>query len=66
MGAAQIIRGQELYVWNYCDPSLRVSSRAALSCLSNDDVYSIVQKYTGDKDHLMPGEAPLMTFLRYE
>ena len=63
MGAAQIIRGQELYVWNYCDPSLRVSSRAALSCLSNDDVYSLVRNYKYD---LMPEEAPLTTFLRYE
>ena len=64
MNATEIIRSQEHYVWDYCDPSLRVSSRAALSCLSNDDVYFVVHAYH-DSD-LLPGEALLTNFLRYE
>ena len=65
MGAAKTIKEQELYVWDYCDPSLRVSSRVALSCLSNDDVYSVVRLY-GDSYDSIPGEALLTNFLRYE
>ena len=63
MNAIEIIRSQEHYVWDYCDPSLRVSSRAALSCLSNDDVYSVVRIYHSNS---VPEEALLTNFLRYE
>ena len=66
MDAAQVVREQELYVWDYCNPSLRISSRLALSCLSNDDVYTVLYKYEDGVDDLSPNVAPLADFMRYD
>lgn len=63
MGAAKIIKDQELYVWDYCDPSLRISSKLALSCLSNEDVYSIVRS---SLEGMSNREGSLTSFLQYE
>ena len=60
-----MIRDQELYIWDYCDPSLRISSRAALSCLSIDDVYSVVCEY-GYNRELEYDSTRLINFMQYE
>lgn len=59
-----MIQNQERYVWDYCDPSLRLSSRMALSCLSNDASYAVAQKY-GKSEHDYD-ETLLMNFIQYE
>lgn len=66
VGAAQVIKDQELYVWDYCDTSLRLSSRIALSCLSNDDAYTVARQYCGLVCGMGEDKTPLTTYMRYD
>lgn len=45
LNAAQIIRSEEPYLWDFCDLSLQLDSRMALACVEENKAYELIRSY---------------------
>ena len=59
--ATQIIESQEAHIWNFCEASVQISSRMALACLHEQQLFQLVKRCGSDFLHV----DLLMDFMRY-
>lgn len=57
----ETLQDQEAYVWDYCSPSLQVTSHMVYASVQDGKVFSLLKRYKED-----PNDRALMDFIRYE
>lgn len=59
--AAEMLKRQETYIWDFCDTSLQISSRMAYASVREGKIFSLVKRYENEDE-----DDVLLRFIRYD